>query len=208
MPVATPSSGRREWSDPVSADQGDALYRTGDWKPTRLRTAAVYKSDELLTSAPSYSDAEKRALDRYTGQEHLIQGPLRAGRIGDPEIVAGLDSAIERTQLAQDTRVFRGTDLEGLRPGDQVMDRGYTSTSMAPDVARSFGSTILDIEVPAGTPVAKGSEAEKEYILGRGAVLEILGEDAGPVRTEGGYVQKYQMVEHRVLHARLVGYAD
>lgn len=125
-------------------------------------------------------------------------------------LVSTLDEAIEKNILVEDTTVYRGVkgDFESLQPGDQIHDLGFTSTSLNPNTARSFGSNVLQIELPAGTEAAidrNGNKIEAELLLGRGAVFEVDGiEDTHITYGDTGG----RPTPTRMLRARLVGYVE
>lgn len=152
-----------------------------------------YGSGRGYESIRALTDDERGSVQRYVKHGPRINETIRDG---DSEFwsndIARLDAAIETGRLSDDTTVYRGNrlDLSELQPGDQIYDRGFTSTSLSPSGASYFGRNLLEIEIPAGTHVAMGDPLDREYILGRGAVLQV------------------DSIEDDRIRTRLVGYVD
>lgn len=123
------------------------------------------------------------------------------------EYVRSMDDAIEQFQLVDDTSLWRGVDFDlwgDLQPGDQIVDRGFMSTSLNPEVASEFADDRMEIRVPAGTHALPASRFNSDYryqlefTLGRGAVLQVV---EPPGEGDG-------RVNRRVMVVELVGYID
>lgn len=180
------------------------------WDPDndRWRGNTLAGYGENLESDGGMAPAEQAAINNYTESSGWLNNGLRRGEITDPadrEVVAHLDSAIERNRIDDEgAMVYRGVavgdDWADLEEGDQVVDRGYLSTSMDPLVAQGFGTDVLELELPPGTPVAVANAQEHEYLVGRGSVIEVLGFAPGESSTARG--------TNRIIRARLVGYVE
>lgn len=118
-----------------------------------------------------------------------------------------LDSAIEQYTVNEDMTVYRGMffdDFGDLQPGDQIVDRGYMSTSVDPAVASGFAYDRMEIRIPGGTNALPASKfnplyaEQKELLLGRGAVLQVV---QPPGEGDG-------RVNRQVMVVELVGYLD
>lgn len=157
---------------------------------------------------PRYPNGENEALQFYQADYgDAMNSKLRAGG-GDlspvhRDLISRIDSAINREQLSEDTKVYRGVapggvDWASLQPGDQIHDRGFLSTTTDEDQPFDFDASdgaYIEIELPKGTRVAlPPDQAEMEVLVGRGSVLEIV------------EVLNEQADVH--LRARLVGYLD
>ena len=171
--------------------------------------------DSLLT------DEQVELLIGYTGDDYdPVNTALReAEKLGtDIEsstiagIVEGIDEAFEAVGPTKwDTNVFRGMiidtpewaqAMENLRPGDEISDAGYASTSNDPEVARRFsmrrddnpssenasnhtisgryGTIFMAINVPEGSKALSIGEiserrSEAEVLLPHGAKFRVEG---------------------------------
>jgi hypothetical protein len=164
----------------------------------------TYTYEFLTGSKVKRSGLEKIVLDDYAEGSATINGMLRTGASldgdyvnpdndrGSPEIstrdyIEVLDGAIAQAALTDDLTVVRKYEtgaIPDLKPGDQIVDWGYMSTTTDPmhDNVGVFGANTLEISLPAGTPVAlpgrhhhsKSMLAYREVLVGRGAVLQVL----------------------------------
>jgi hypothetical protein len=97
----------------------------------------------------------------------IINPALRDGNLRpeDAKIVKNLDSALEKSSLTFNTKVYRGISddtgaFDGIKIGDVIRDKGYVSTSPNPAVAEAFANSsviqgkpvVLEIDVPFGQP--------------------------------------------------------
>lgn len=182
----------------------------------------LYSRGKLFTGTPmsKLSTEQKAAVEEYLYASDL-NADLRTGsslRPDDAATVAQLDSVVESNQLAKDTVVYRGVadpanggPLFGVQPGDQLVDHGFSSTSLNPSISMDFGDDLLEIELPAGThaaPISKVNSYEygpqSEVLVGRGAVLEI---DSIESMEDTGYRPTFGS-RRRLVRARLVGYVE
>jgi hypothetical protein len=145
------------------------------------------------------TEAQIEAIRRYVGGRHVaINGDCRGDSDGDPRTfrdVHLLDTALEKSPLAQDEVVFRGIsrayakELErrGLSVGDRLVDKAFLSTSRSKAVARGFlgyetEGLLMRIRLPGGrnaldlSPYSPLPE-EQEYLLPRETVLRVTGYD-------------------------------
>lgn len=184
-----------------------------------LSIGQAYNSLAVDRSGP-LAPSDLGAIREYQNASGFINGYLRnqgdvplteVAKEGTRQNIADLDRAVEKTRLVEDIAVYRGlADIEelGLRgnAGQQIHDRGFTSTSMDPAVARRFGNDLLEIHLPAGTHVALPSrdagsgkhETEAELVVGRGAVYQIT----DVIRDEDDYGWTWRV------RVELVGYLD
>lgn len=151
---------------------------------------AMYRRGSLFSGRP-YTSTERERINEYLqGSEinNQLRDPYRPfdhNTVDDPDqYVADMDRAIAANRTSADTLVYRGIDpslIEGLRAKDELRDRGYMSTSLDPNMTHDFGSAMLEIEVPAGTPVAFNDGIDttpwimdqREVILPRGSHLRV-----------------------------------
>ncbi|MGI5292710.1 ADP-ribosyltransferase [Nonomuraea polychroma] len=169
---------------------------------------------EQLEALADYQDD----ADTYQVMLRRTGGDIRTIRDDDPELSAYIQLLDEITswETPQDTTVWRGLlefDDRQLLPGGDVAgwrlpDAGFGSTTWNRDIAEMFAGlnlpnvhrTVVRVDVPAGTRAfplgAANFTAEGELLLGRGYVLELLGEMPPPSDAARSDV--------RWLHARLV----
>lgn len=110
------------------------------------------------------------------------------------EYVDHLDQAIARSPAPRDMVVYRGVngetmtgsgrrDFADMKPGDTFTEHGFVSTSADPKIGNDFSKGYgvragveLHIAVPKGfpaAPVPSDFEAEKEFLLPRGAKYRV-----------------------------------
>lgn len=183
--------------------------------------------DGSLVDGPrpsSFGRTDQSVVGNYA-LDPWINGSLRSGSGVDEDLprdvqdrddyVRRLDGVVDSYALREDTTVYRGVAgvgedgvLSSARPGDQIVDRGYTSTSLDQSIPNQFGEDVLEITLPAGTraapisqPAFGGYPPQAELLVGRGAVLEISSiDDTGEVGRFGGPVRR--------IRAELVGYVE
>lgn len=92
-------------------------------------------------------DEEINILQQYTNELYAdVNGALRSGDIdADTASIADvLNGAIEKSLLPQNTILFRGVSgpfadqMGTLKPGDAIIDPGFTSTTLDAKVARNI----------------------------------------------------------------------
>lgn len=192
--------------------------------PAKIKDTRDFKKpDEIIQwtteqSQAHYADsiAETRDMThmvrRYQGSHQPIQDHLRHGGPGRTmvdgditETVRELDTIIEKLPGTPEAiTLHRGIKghIPGLEAGDSIMDAGYVSTSMDPDIAPAFTKIKGGTSKPAILKIraAKGSKMlpinmytdnysfkdEHEMLLPRGSQLKI---------TKVSYKGKTQLIE-------------
>lgn len=165
--------------------------------------AATDKREGKAPSSEELAPHEKESLSRYQGTGFVgIQDHLRSGT-EDHEAAAhvkGLDSAIGKSGLREDTTLYRGLGgqaaeehIAKAKPGALVTDDGYVSTSRHKDVAHEFARArdeqeeapgrmaVLHINARKGQKALEtakhvstvSAQREGEHILPRGTKLRI-----------------------------------
>jgi hypothetical protein len=196
---------------------GGLITHRGESVPASFRHRKMFLLStpaEHRPQRPGLSPAENQALDEYTVGRvaRAINGSLRRGknahgdiREGDigrvdlDELQRNMDSAIDASELAHDSVLWRGVllkapDLRRLVPGAIYSDGGYTSTAAKESGARAVidhwrrhgkhaGKPVLfKILAPAGTHGAVGHEGVDEVVLGRAQELRVVRvDDTGEV---------------------------
>jgi hypothetical protein len=172
--------------------------------PKSLNTRAeVARFDAQVAKATEkLSVAEKDALDAYSGSAFVnINSTLRGAPISPlqqkipseqiDKFTRDIDSAIQKTALAEDTVLWRGGAFPtaDLQKGSVVSDRGFISCSLEEGIAMSFNRQenmkTWQISVPKGTKCALMynygdsneiyASAEAEVILPRGSQFRVTG---------------------------------
>ena len=128
-------------------------------------TAGDYDSiNSYLNGTKSFSDADKERISKTVEQ---------------------IDSCITG-KTDRDMMVYRGIAIDkgSLSVGDEIVNKGYTSTSavksVADDFANYYGGTTLSLKVPKGTEAlgigfhTNGDFDEAEVLFGRGAKIKIV----------------------------------
>lgn len=130
----------------------------------------------------SLNSSEKAAALKYSGSAyHQINGDLRKGKAPD-KTVHDLDSAIAKSPAPRDMVVHRGMSgdfvhelFSDMKPGDQFVEKGYTSTSAGGHAA--FGGNVkMVITIPKGYPVApipSHHAGENEYLVRRNTKYQV-----------------------------------
>jgi hypothetical protein len=140
---------------------------------------------------PKLTPTEKQWLSKYSGDDFLkLNQELRGGGDGG-SIAKHLDSAIAKSPLPPDTKLYRGISKDALKSliqgdeisiGQEFSDKGFLSTSTDPNVAHmnGFGGVVLSIETGEGQngldmSAFNENKHEKEVLLPRGTKLKIIG---------------------------------
>ncbi len=102
-----------------------------------------------------------------------------------------MDAAFARTSVPEDVIAYRGLDMdvEGIIPGNVIIDGGYVSTTLDPRIAARFAFATqgrqpvwMEIEVPKGTRAGTiGNHQERELLIARGSEYEVLSVKEGNV---------------------------
>lgn len=160
---------------------------------------------ELANTVPKleFTPTEVEAIKWYTDQGHdELNKSLRDGAPISPEGELELESIlglIDRSPLENPMTVYRGrpvinpdrfAQLDALKPGDTLIDKGIMSTSYSKDQAdfyaqmpleKSLGKFMLEIDLPAGAKafaipddLASYGDTDKEILLPPDMPLEVV----------------------------------
>jgi hypothetical protein len=146
-----------------------------------------------------YTTDEDGAIHNYTGSGYqLINELLRHGKPEDDdnefeeeeESIEYLKKAARKTKLKTDTILYRGSGFdEEILVGSTIRDKGFSSTSLRPEVAEEFTSSdhnadkefkyVMRIKAPKGTngifpATAEVSSTENEFILPPNAGFKVV----------------------------------
>lgn len=184
----------------------DKKTKIADWKskkgkPTSVGRNFAYISDNELLNHYKLSEKCAAGLDcsgitTYTGGTYqAINRFLREGSISPSLGVTNLENLVTKIDTAmnkaprtpRDMITFRGFDREvfdKINPGTIFKDEGYYSTSIDNNVAKSFGSYIVDVRIPKGSKGVYVGEygiskypSEREFILPRGSRFKVISKD-------------------------------
>lgn len=181
----------------------DHIKRTKAAKEERAEWARNWQGD----IAETLPDDQLAALKAYTeGGYSKTNSGLRGTR---PEFIEEARASRETiraamTPLDESVQVYRGVkpsalglddidDILSLKPGVEVSDPGFLSTSLSKSTAQSFsrgsGNINLQMRVPAGTRATyvesiSSSVGETELILDAGQTLKIVSVTR---KVEGGF---------------------
>ncbi len=102
-----------------------------------------------------------------------------------------MDAALARTSVPEDLIAYRGLDMdiEGITPGNVIIDGAYVSTTLDPGIAARFAFATqgrqpvwMEVEVPKGTRAGTiGNHQERELLIARGSEYEVLSVKEGHV---------------------------
>jgi hypothetical protein len=138
-------------------------------------------------------------LSYQNGGFRAINGFLRTGDLPDQHVaatearVAAMDAvfASAGAVTTEPMTVYRGAvrtvfddsyNLDGIEVGDQLIDRGFTSTTTDPEVAEKFGESdyLFAIALPAGVrAVGLSGKQEEEVLLDRYTALRVTAVEPG-----------------------------
>lgn len=143
---------------------------------------------------------EKKAALKYSGSAYgQINSHLRADGKPDKTMI-DLDKAIAKAPAPKDMLVHRGISgsfsqklYAGLKPGDQIVEKAYSSTSAGGNAA--FGGDVeMHITVPKGYPAApipSHHPGEREYLLRRNTKFQVT-----KIENNGGKIIAHLTVVH------------
>jgi hypothetical protein len=154
-----------------------------------------------------YSDYGHEDINRYhrhggdsehfLNHEHVVRGAGSYERIEQvDEHTKNLDHVTSH-KTEHDMHVYRGfgnMHIKGMKEGSIYHDKGYTSTTINPEIAKRFNNnrhhpnnyTVAKIHVPKGTKGYYighhdyGQAGEKEFLLHRGTHFKITGHSHDP----------------------------
>lgn len=176
---------RREQENAEAVGRLIARAGTDDFTLSKIMARATGVDE------PRLSLAEKVAVIYYTTNEgyramnrNLREVAVGRGSMSDPlfRIAKLIDGALARLPRYEG-QVFRGIQratgnlrprIEGLRPGDTVAFRGFTSTS----ASKPFGGPILiRITTRSGRRIShiSANPQEDEVLIGRGLQFKVIG---------------------------------
>ena len=167
--------------------------KVGRWKPSPAErfktfsstsTADAWGKEHYQNWKRGLTVEEKEAIQKYKNSSSSINRECRSSSSRESGShaaeIAALDRAFAKQPLKEAVTVIRHFDLasvgltyERVRPGMDIMDAGYVSTSLNPN--HSWSGHRFEIRVPAGThagyvQIATGShQSEYELTLGRNA---------------------------------------
>lgn len=160
-------------------------------KQTEATNAKIEQKKSNTYSAPfgikkmgEVSTEEGSAISNYKGSGYVpINKSLYMGNVPHQHVQA-IDSAIAKHALEADTTLWRGVtgqyaeQLKTKAVGDVISNKGYSSSSSASKVSRSFagkGGVLIKIDAKAGQAGYPYGfqDAEKEYLLPRNLKFKI-----------------------------------
>ena len=177
----------------------------------RLAVEKSYHQLEKVQQVDRIPPNRASALSLSTGSGYRqINGGLRAGKEDECVPCPQIDKALRQASMPEDTEVFRGgtfspAQVENFVPGAKFSDKGYVSTSLSVNTAKSFADqegtpVIFSIQMPKGSQgLAVGSfsdTSEHEVLLPRGSKFEVTSASWGE---HDGY--SYKAVELKYLGA-------
>jgi hypothetical protein len=176
---------------PVTREEAEKMQREARDKVKATLTA------EELAALKVYKGNNYDVINRY-----LREGEISFGRGLKPErlqarlaevnpVVTNARAAIEKSPgITQPIIVYRGVqrdfgnELWKYGVGSEYEDKGFVSTSFSAGITRDFGSTRLEITLPAGT---KGlaidgliPRGESEFLLQSGTKFRVIEKVANP----------------------------
>lgn len=207
-----------QWKKTLDKPQLMELNDTEESSPY-LVTEAPYKN------FPGFNMAEEEAIIEYVQDSSPINNALRKNTKyaleDNKKNIAGLDSVLDKSVLAEPTTVYRGVRVSGdmfnVMSNDGIYhDKGYSSTSSKKSFAADWVSSgnwgnskavILEINMPAGFKAHKidyalgksngwgieNYDSEEEVILPRNTAFKVLS------ITKDSYAEKYHAVVEPVL---------
>jgi hypothetical protein len=155
---------------------------------------------------PTITDPES-AVHRYIQQPSEFNAAARAGK--ETEATRRLDSEIAASKVSQAITVYRGVrsgPMTSAGVGDVVHDMGFMSTTPTERRAVNFATgarkpdetdhrpTIIEFDLPKGTPGLWVSDFESEILLGRGYGLRVTSVGERIVRRSAVRVLRAELV--------------
>lgn len=138
--------------------------------------------------ADFYDESRSHALSLYTGGTYEHMNAVLRGGTTELDIGFVKEKIADLNKLMKPTSsrytVFRGHSLErfkklGLKAGESVELRGFTSTSRSAEVAATFstkgsGGVLYQVNMPKGAKAIVTNEFEAEIILPHDSTLKIV----------------------------------
>lgn len=195
------SSGKPSWATDekrmISRDP-DGYMDYGHIDENPVNTMGDMRAENMSRTQTSVlAEPQKQAAKTYTGETYTaINGGLRKGGL-DPvhdATVRDLDSAISKSELPENTVLYRGMELNdnlrnNIKPGATFTDQAYTSTSLDQGNPSRFAGgengAVMRIKAQKGQKgLAMQSISdypeEKEVLLPRGTKYKITGVTRDP----------------------------
>lgn len=147
---------------------------------------------DFVTETANFTGGERTSLTDYKGSGHRDMNETL--RNGETSIhIKNIDAAFAKSEVSEDTTVYRGIETAGLQSYKDLMDSvadpkalvgtlirkpTYQSVSLSRDVADNFGDKVfLEITLKAGTPAINmepfASLNESELLLPHGGAYRI-----------------------------------
>ena len=204
----------------VPREEDMTSWQAGTEKPARVLSDSEIKDMNRIARdevKARLTKEELAAIKVYKGNDYdvinryLREGDMSFGRpvATNPErlqarlaevtpAIDGTKAAIEKAPgLTQPLIVYRGVQSDFAAElwkngiGSEYQDKGFVSTSFDLEITKDFGSTRLEITLPAGT---KGlaldgiiPRGEAEFLLQSGTKFRITGKDANPENARSQY---------------------
>jgi len=130
-----------------------------------------------ISDFPNY-DAYFAAMKKYWRELDDYQSD-------SSDIIKAIDDVFSKHKTTQELVVYRSVskrdNLSNMKPGDVKVMKGYTSTSLVPEVSLEFNGdpSLIIIRVPKGSKaiymgVISHQKHENEILLARGAKLKMI----------------------------------
>ena len=133
---------------------------------------------ETLTQEQLKSVAGYQAEGTYDEVNDYLRGKSTKISAENKKLIKTLDGVIDNTSLDYNTTLYRGIsddtgDFLNLQIGDEIIEKGYSSTSPNPAVAEAFANStviqgkpvVLEIDLPYGQP-ALASDVASTRLFG------------------------------------------
>lgn len=217
-------------TDPKSDMTSEQWKKTLDAPQLMELNDAEESSPYLVTEAPyknfpGFNMAEEEAIIEYVQDSTPINSALRKNTKyaleDNKKIIAGLDSVLDKSVLAESTTVYRGVRVTGdmfdaMSNHGIYHDKGFSSTTSKKSIAQDWVSSgnwgdskavVLQINMPAGFKAHKidyamgksngwgieNYDSEEEVILPRNTAFKVIS------ITKDSYFEKYHAIVEPVL---------
>jgi ADP-ribosyltransferase exoenzyme/Phage Mu protein F like protein len=174
----------KDFNKPVKIGKWKPSPESEFFRPSSTREAEEWADKHYKEWGNSLTQEEKSAIHTYTGSGYgSINSYLRSKDTSSSwvePVIQALDSALDKKLTPAGLVAFRqynisvhGRSREQLRPGMDLDDAGFTSTTLVP--GGMWHGDLLEVRIPKGTPGgwmnAAGSHSshsnEKEFLLSR-----------------------------------------
>lgn len=171
---------------------GGGSNNVGDYKTFSNEDDADRFANTQLGRVERFaSQSEVNALVDYSGDAYLqINKELRSGRVlNSRDYIDAIDRAMARPDAVTKEnftamRGFHPDFFAGAKPGDVLIDRGYSSTSINPN--HSWYGSAARVLIPKGTrgiylERITENPGEYEFLLNRGTRFEVVSNKPGNI---------------------------